>query len=919
MTNSENTVKTTKNIDQWVNDAILDTKRRNHKHLTKKNFLATVCSQSLNLNILSQLQINILDFDEDTNKIVDNVAADQIGAYDSDMIQETVKFFKNIQETVDNNGDEFMLSHHILLTLVNDSDFKSVFNKYGITEKKILSVLPSVDKEVTTEHKFSNPTKRSTNSSDSVSTSDDEPAGSSNIDKYGKDLTELARNGEMDPIIGRDKEIRQVIQMLSRRNKNNPVVVGAPGVGKSALLEGLAQRIVNRDVPKNLLDKRLIALDMTSLIAGAKMRGEFEQRFKKVLEEAADSAGDIILFIDEIHTITENGAADIMKPMLARGVIRLVGATTTDEYREYIEKDAALERRFQRIDIEEATVTETVTILRGIVSKYEAYHEVEIADDALVAAANLSARYVGDRALPDKAIDIIDEAATRLRMELDSSPDEIDNVQRQLDLLKMEEITLRKSVTPQNQKRLDNLLERKANVEEELRNLRAQWTSEQALRTKLTNLKVEKDKLIKDADEYLKNNDYESASLLRYETIPEVISEIDEVEKESAVVLVNPLVPEHVGSDEVAAIIASWTGIPVGKLLEGEAQKLIKMEEMINAKVIGQADAVASVSDAVRRSRAGVNDPNKPTGSFMFLGPSGSGKTHFAKTLAKFLFDDENAMVRIDMSEYGEKHSVSRLVGAPPGYAGYEAGGQLTEAVRNKPYSVVLLDEVEKAHAEVFDILLQVFDDGRLTDGQGTTVDFRNTIIVLTSNLGAQALIDDSLTVEEQHEFVMDAVKDSFRPEFINRLDEIVVFNALAQDELRVIVDLQVSDFAKRLINKNIGIKVSDEGMDWLSENGYDPAYGARPLRRLIQKQIGDRVAMMILEGKLRDGQTAVVKINDKDDENMIVEPVLTKLLEKANIDNDKDKSGESESIVEVIPEANDNENVSNDEGENNE
>jgi len=869
MNYTENAISSTRNIDQWVNDAIGDVKRRNHKHLTKNNFLSTVSSQSLSFNILSQLNVAILDFQDEADAIASQVDSSQIGEYEKDLIPETTKFFERINDTKTRLGDNNLFSHHILLTLVNEPEFKEIFSKHGVNEHKIINLLPSVDKEVPTKYASSNASSvNSSVSSDDNNKNSNEESG---IQQYGKDLTRIAADGKMDPVVGRDKEIRQVVQMLSRRNKNNPVVVGLPGVGKSSLIEGLAQRIVNRDVPKNLLDKRLISLDMTSIIAGAKMRGEFEQRFKKVLEEASDSSGDIILFIDEIHTITENGAAEILKPMLARGTLRLVGATTIDEYRENIEKDSALERRFQRIDIEEPSISETVTILRGIVSRYEAHHEVEITDDALVAAAHLSERYVSDRALPDKAIDVIDEAATRLRMELDSSPHEIDDVQRQLDLLKMEEIALEKGSDNFSTTRLTELQSHKSNVEEELRNLRAQWKSEQELRSKITTLKVERDNLEKKADELLKNNEYQDASFIRYDNIPEVIKEIESLEEEFAMVIKTPLVPDHVGSDEVAAIVAAWTGIPVGKLLEGEAQRLIKMEETINSKVIGQTDAVSAVSDAVRRSRAGVNDPNRPTGSFMFLGPSGSGKTFFAKTLAKFLFDDENAMVRVDMSEFSEKHSVARLVGAPPGYAGYEAGGQLTEAVRNKPYSVVLLDEVEKAHAEVFDILLQVFDDGRLTDGQGTTVDFRNTIIVLTSNLGASALIDDTLSTQEQHDYVMDAVKSSFRPEFINRLDEIVIFNALSQEELRVIVNLQVADFANRLSHKNIGIKVSDEAMDWLSENGYDPAYGARPLRRLIQKQIGDTVAMMILEGKLYDGQTAIVEMDEATEELNIV------------------------------------------------
>lgn len=856
----------TKNIDQWVNDALNDSRYRKHAEVSKYNFLATLGTQSLSFNILSQLQVPVLDFQDEIEKIV--AAVPKGGPQSANVVSPALRdFMAEIQAVKERLGDASLSSHHILIALVNDEKFAPLFTKHGVSEKKIVALLPSVEKEVMTSHSSSIAGERRTTApSRSESLAEDD---TSVFEEYGKDLTKIAEEGKLDPIVGRSEEIRQVVQMLSRRNKNNPVIVGLPGVGKSAIVEGLAQRIVAGDVPKNLLNKKLISLDMTSILAGAKMRGEFEQRFKKILTSASENS-DIILFIDEIHMITENGAADILKPMLARGALRLVGATTIDEYRENIEKDSALERRFQRIDVDEPTIGETVTILRGVVSKYEAYHQVEISDDALVSAATLTERYVSDRALPDKAIDALDEAATRLRMELNSSPHEIDMAQRRLDLLRMEEIALQKSTGSDNEERLSDVLANKADLEEELRELKARWKSEKELREKLTNLKIERESLDKKVEEVLKDNDYDTASFLRYESIPEVIEEINVLEKEAAVVLSEPLVPEFVGSDEVASVIASWTGIPVGKMLVGEAERLIKMEETINSTVIGQTDAVSAVSDAVRRSRAGVNDPNRPTGSFLFLGPSGSGKTFFAKTLAKFLFDDESAMVRVDMSEFSEKHSVARLVGAPPGYAGYEAGGQLTEAVRNKPYSVILLDEVEKAHAEVFDILLQVFDDGRLTDGQGTTVDFRNTIVVLTSNLGASALIDETLSKDEQTEFVMDAVKNAFRPEFINRLDEIVVFNALSQEELRVIVDLQVNDFASRLAHKNISIRVSDDAMDWLADNGYDPAYGARPLRRLVQKQIADQVAMMILSGKLHEGLTALVELDTELDELVV-------------------------------------------------
>ena len=842
-------IKTVKSLDEWLNDAINHAKRNKHSHLSKYNFLGSLHKQELNLNILSQMNVNINDFEEYVNRFIQlSVPMSNHGKYQG-VGEETEWFFKVLRAVSDEMNDSVVSGHHVLIALIQDKNTKTVFTRFNITEKTVLELLPSTDKEVIRRYSVDDKTGE-------LSTSEEKRSETPMLDQYGKDLTKMAAEGKIEPIVGRDTEIRTIVQMLSRKNKNNPVIVGAPGVGKSALVEGLAHRIIEQDVPKGMLDKKLVSLDMTGLLAGAKMRGEYEERLKKVLEEVEKSAGKVILFIDEFHTIMNNGTADVLKPMLARGVLSVIGATTEDEYREHIEKDAALERRFQRIDIEEPSVTEALTILRGIQSKYEAYHEVEINDDALIAAVQLTSRYVSDRCLPDKAIDALDEAATKLRMELDSSPDEIDAVQRQFDLLKMEEIAVKKTG---DEKKLEKILERKANAESELRELRMRWKSEQNLRNKIGHLKAEKEDLKFKAETYLRNNEYELASTVNYEKIPAIDQEIQKIEEEQKIILKNPLVSEFVGADEVAAVVASWTGVPVGKMLEGEAEKLVKMEQMIGKQVIDQDNAVEAVSDAVRRSRAGVSDPKRPTGSFLFLGPSGTGKTQLAKALAEFLFDDENAMVRVDMSEFSEKHSVARLVGAPPGYVGYEAGGQLTEAIRKNPYSVILLDEVEKAHNEVFDILLQVFDDGRLTDGQGKTVDFRNAIIVLTSNLGSSALIDDSLTQDEQEEFVMDAVRDNFRPEFINRLDEIVIFNAFTKEGLRKIVDIQVSEFSNRLKGKDIGFDIDDSARDWLSENGYDPAYGARPLRRLIQKDIGDNVAMMILEGKLQNGDTAVI------------------------------------------------------------
>lgn len=847
--------KTVKSLDVWVNDAITHAKRAKHKHLTKYSFLGSLYKQEMSRSILSQLRVNILDFQSYAERYIDLIVPmSDMGEYSGAIGPETKEFFSALRKVSASMNEEFVSGHHIMVALVEDPETKKVFDRFQITKESILQNLPSLDKEITHHHTIPAPSNKP--GIDGIEISTEQDPDYPMLSEYGKDLTKLAEEGKLDPIIGRDQEIRQVVQMLSRRNKNNPIIVGEAGVGKSTLVEGLAARIVEKDVPKGIQNKRIISLDMNGLIAGAKMRGEYEERLKKILEEVEKSAGEIILFIDEIHTIVNNGTADAIKPMLARGVLSLIGATTNEEYREHIEKDSALERRFQKIDLVEPSIVESLTILRGIQPKYESYHEVEISDDALVAASTLTDRYVSDRCLPDKAIDAIDEAATKLRMELDSSPDEIDTVQRRLDLLKMEEIAVRKTG---NGKRLEKLLERKANAESDLRELRIRWKSEQDIRNRLGALRAEREDLKSQAEVFLKNNDYESASIMNYEDIPAIEQEIQKVEEEAELVLKNPLVSDHVGADEVAAVIASWTGIPVGKMMEGEAEKLVKMEKLLGAKLIGQDKAVESVSDAVRRSRAGVNDPNRPTGSFLFLGPSGTGKTLLAKTLAEFLFDDPNAMVRVDMSEFSEKHSVARLVGAPPGYVGYEAGGQLTEAIRKNPYSVILLDEVEKAHAEVFDILLQVFDDGRLTDGQGNTIDFRNAIIVLTSNLGSSAMIDDSLNDEEKEEYVMDAVRGNFRPEFINRLDEIVIFQSFTKEGLRNIVDLQVAEFANRLKSKNIEFSIDDSARDWLSGNGYEPAYGARPLRRLIQKNIGDKVALMILERRINPGDTAVI------------------------------------------------------------
>ena len=703
------------------------------------------------------------------------------------------------------------------------------------------------------------------------------------LEKYGTDLTEAAREGRLDPVIGRDAEIRRVVQVLSRRTKNNPVLIGEPGVGKTAVVEGLAQRIVAGDVPESLRGKRLIALDLSGMVAGAKYRGEFEERLKAVLKEIKDSDGEVITFIDELHTVVGAGggsegamdAGNMLKPMLARGELRMVGATTLDEYRENIEKDPALERRFQQVFVGEPSVEDTVAILRGIAPKYEAHHQVTISDGALVAAATLSDRYITGRQLPDKAIDLVDEAASRLRMELDSSPVEIDELRRRVDRMRMEEAYLDESIEdvstadPADVERLERLRAELADASEELASLNARWEAEKAGHNKVGELRAALDEMRTRADLAEREGNFEEAGRLRYGDMPALERQIREAEAADDAAeqtAGEPMIAEKVGAPEIAEVVGAWTGIPVGKLLQGETEKLLTMEDVIGERLIGQKAAVAAVADAVRRSRAGISDPDRPTGSFLFLGPTGVGKTELAKALAEFLFDDERAIVRIDMSEYSEKHSVARLVGAPPGYVGYEEGGQLTEAVRRRPYSVVLLDEVEKAHPEVFDILLQVLDDGRLTDGQGRTVDFRNVILVLTSNLGSQFLTDPLTSPEEKRNEVMSVVQASFKPEFLNRLDDIIVFEALSKEELGKIVDIQLARIAKRLTGRRLSLEVTDAARSWLADEGYDPAYGARPLRRLVQREIGDRLARMLLAGEVLDGQKVVVDKVDGSD-----------------------------------------------------
>ncbi|HHC09358.1 MAG TPA: ATP-dependent chaperone ClpB [Actinobacteria bacterium] len=842
---------------QKSQEAILEAReiaaQRNHQYVEPEHLLAAILGQTETIvyPLLGKLGVHVTDVRTPLENLLDQLPK-VYGTVETSFSPATIQVLEAADKERAALGDSYTSIEHVLMALAtSDTKVGELLRKTGITKDAILRVLTEVrgSQKVTTQ------------------TPEDTYAP---LEKYGRDLTELARQGKLDPVIGRDEEIRRVIQVLSRRTKNNPVLIGEPGVGKTAIVEGLAQRIVDGDVPEGLKNKRLVALDLGSLVAGAKYRGEFEERLQAVLNEIKESEGRIITFIDEMHTIVGAGAAEgsmdasnMLKPMLARGELRMIGATTLDEYRKYIEKDAALERRFAPVFVEPPSVEDTIAILRGLKERYEVHHGVRITDSAIVAAAVLSDRYITGRFLPDKAIDLVDEAASRLRIEIDSMPEEIDELERRRRQLEIEKQALAKETDEASRERLQAIEEELAELQGELDRLLAHWQLEKEAIDRIRNLKQEIEDVKDQAERAERAGDLQLAAELRYGKLPELHKQLEEAQarlEELHAEMV--LLKEEVDEEDIAEVVSRWTGIPVSKLMEGEVEKLIHLEDHLHERVVGQDDAVRAVANAIRRSRAGLSDPNRPIGSFLFLGPTGVGKTELARALAEFLFDDERAMVRIDMSEYMEKHSVARLIGAPPGYVGYEEGGQLTEAVRRRPYSVVLLDEVEKAHPEVFNVLLQLLDDGRLTDGQGRTVDFTNTVLIMTSNLGSE-FIDPDLPHETVEERVMGVVQSHFRPEFLNRIDDVIVFHRLSREDLRRIVEIQFERLRARLLERRIDVVLTPEAADWLAEHGYDPAYGARPLKRLLQRTVADPLALRVLAGDFREGDTVRVVVRD--------------------------------------------------------
>ena len=834
-------------------------RQNNHQQLESEHLLQALLDQDgLAVSIFNKANISVSKIRDRVKQFTDSQPKVKQSSDSVYLGRSLDRLFDDAEKYRQGFDDDFISVEHIILAYSHDDRLgKSIWREFGLTESKLKTIIRDIrgNQKVTDK----NPENKY-----------------ESLERYGRDLTELARDGKLDPVIGRDDEIRRAIQILSRRTKNNPVLIGEPGVGKTAIVEGLAQRIINRDVPESLLDRTVIALDMGALIAGAKYRGEFEERLKAVLKEVTESEGNIILFIDEMHTVVGAGASqgsmdagNLLKPMLARGELRCVGATTLDEYRKYIEKDAALERRFQSVYVDEPNVIDTISILRGLKERYEVHHGVKIADNSLVAAAMLSNRYISDRFLPDKAIDLVDEAAAKLKMEITSKPEELDEVDRKVLQLEMERLSLKKEQDYASLDRLSKLELELANLKEQQSTLNAQWQGEKEAIDQIRELRESLEKVNVEIQQAERNYDYNKAAELRYSKLSDIQKQIEKTETalEEKQTSGKSLLREEVTESDIAEIISKWSGIPISKLVESEKEKLLQLEEQLHEKVIGQDEAVTAVAESIQRSRAGLSDPDRPTASFIFLGPTGVGKTELAKALASNLFDTEDAIVRIDMSEYMEKHTVSRLMGAPPGYVGYEEGGQLTEAIRRRPYSVVLFDEIEKAHADVFNVMLQILDDGRLTDSQGRTVDFTNTIIIMTSNIGSQYILDvagDDSKYEEMRRRVMLAMRENFRPEFLNRIDDIIIFHSLAKSQLRNIVKIQIQRLLSRLQEQKLGLQLSDEALDFLAEIGYDPVYGARPLKRAIQRYLETSIAKAILKGEFNGGDTICVDVKDE-------------------------------------------------------